>query len=531
MNPKDAKRQLAKMRGAFRARMEGAQAISVWKAFSGRIGAVLSGGGARGAYEAGVLLAFQDSQLPTHIITATSIGSINAASYAAHSDDLVGNAEPQVESWFALTPLSVGVEWTRYLWMLIGLVSAAAGFGNLVLYALEVKGFSIHLHTQALTWFSLGLAGAAVLLFHDSLPYLFYVIRNSLGQGSWKPEPLKIALSLVANFVVAFFLVQVIRSLHLHSRLLEVVRVNPVPAALVAGGLGLLEGLRRLYRTRVSLFAHRLLRLPLGIGLFANFERTRLLRNRIPAERLHASPIHLLFTATDLDIGTARLFSNHSPEEIAAALGANPDFVAREITLAEDTIVAVVASSALPMVFEPVRITGHLYTDGGVTGNQPIRPAIRLGADVLFLVLTQAPGGGTTEIKTFLDSGLRALEILMAQNLLADLKTMASVNTFCEQAAAGRGLPPEQVECEVSGKRYRYVKTFTICPRPPLNAGRLDFTPEEIVPAVLQGYRDAGAEIENFLNYARVARFGSSRQVISFAPEHVANDSKGPNIL
>lgn len=531
MTPKDARRLLAEARAAFRARMEGAGAFGIWKTFSGRVGAVLSGGGARGAYEAGVLLAFQDAQVPTHIITATSIGSINAASYAAHSDGLVGNAESQVESWFALTPLSVGVEWTRYLWMLIGLISAAVGFGNLIRYVLEVNGFSIHLHTQALTWFSLGLAGTAVLLFHDNLPYLFYVIRNAFGQGSWKPDPPKIALSVLANLVVLFFLVNIIGSLHLHSRLLEVVRSHPVVAALVAVGLGFLEGLRRLYRTRVSLIAHRLLRLPLRIGLFANFERTRLLRDRIPAERLHTSPIHLLFTATDLDTGTAHLFSNHSPDEIATALGANSDFVVREITLAEDTIVAVVASSALPMVFEPVRIAGHLYTDGGVTGNQPIRPAIHLGADVLFLVLTQAPGEGTTEIKTFLDSGLRALEILMAQNLLADLKTMASVNTFCEQAAARRSLPPEQVECEVGGKRYRYVKTFTICPRPPLNAGRLDFTPEEIVPAVLQGYSDAGAEIENFLNYARVARFGSSRQVISFAPKHVANGSKCPNIL
>ena len=61
--------------------------------FHSRVGVVLSGGGAKGAYEAGVLMAFADAEVPTHIITATSIGSINAASYAGDCNGCVGNAE------------------------------------------------------------------------------------------------------------------------------------------------------------------------------------------------------------------------------------------------------------------------------------------------------------------------------------------------------------------------------------------------------------------------------------------------------
>src|ERR1700681_3625937 len=68
-------------------------------AFSSRVGVVLSGGGARGSYEAGVLMAFQDAEIPTQIVTATSIGSINAASFAAHAKGEVGNAESLVHSW------------------------------------------------------------------------------------------------------------------------------------------------------------------------------------------------------------------------------------------------------------------------------------------------------------------------------------------------------------------------------------------------------------------------------------------------
>src|SRR5438309_12096029 len=79
-------------------------------AFSSRVGVVLSGGGARGAYEAGVLMAFQDAQVPTHIIAATSVGSINAASYAAHAEGFVGRAEPLVDAWLELTPATLGID-------------------------------------------------------------------------------------------------------------------------------------------------------------------------------------------------------------------------------------------------------------------------------------------------------------------------------------------------------------------------------------------------------------------------------------
>src|ERR1700687_3646739 len=160
----DLKTELKEERTAFRARMEKAGAEGVWEKFQGRIAVALSGGGARGAYEAGVLLAFQDARLPTHILTATSVGSINAAGYAANSDALVGNAEPVIEAWLGATPTALGIEWTRYAWVLGGLIAASAGFGNLLGDLLTRHGFSLNLPRPALTWFSLGIAGIAVML-------------------------------------------------------------------------------------------------------------------------------------------------------------------------------------------------------------------------------------------------------------------------------------------------------------------------------------------------------------------------------
>src|SRR5579864_8881355 len=121
----DSKGLLEQTRAEFRGRLQRRTQASGWPLahFPGRIAVVLSGGGARGAYEAGALLAFQDAAVPTHILAATSVGSVNAASYAAHSSTFVGNAESLVESWSQVTPPAMGIDWSRYILMLAGFVA------------------------------------------------------------------------------------------------------------------------------------------------------------------------------------------------------------------------------------------------------------------------------------------------------------------------------------------------------------------------------------------------------------------------
>src|SRR5262252_863246 len=131
---------------ALRDRFPKAAALKRPAAFSSRVGVVLSGGGARGSYEAGVLMAFHDAQVPTHIVAATSVGSINAASYAAHSQGFVGDAEVLVRSWMELTPLTLGIDWSRYILLLAGLVAATAGIGNFLWEWMKEHGIFLHAH-------------------------------------------------------------------------------------------------------------------------------------------------------------------------------------------------------------------------------------------------------------------------------------------------------------------------------------------------------------------------------------------------
>ena len=496
--------------------MEKAGAAGVWEAFPGRIAVALSGGGARGAYEAGALLAFQDARLPTHILTATSVGSINAAGYAAHSDTLVGNAEPAVQAWLGVTSTAVGIEWTRYAWVLGGLIAASAGFGNFLSGVMAERGFSLNLPRPSLTWFSLGVAGIVVLLLYDRLSYLGFLLRGMFSHRSWSIDVRKALLSLFANLVVWGFLVGVLHSVHFITRFLALLEIYPRIAAGLAGLVALVIVLQRWWRVGLSNVLHRVLRLPLRPGLFPNFERGRFLRERLSHEQLLASPMRVIFTVTDLETGTPRFFSNTPPAMLAADPGADPAFIAEHVSLPDDLISAVVASSALPLAYEPMRIGGRLYADGGLCTNQPLLPAMRLGADVVFLVMMDAQSSRRTNLDTFLDVGLCALDILMRQNLMSDLRLAASLNEACERAADQLGLKPEEVEITLGRRRYRYVKAIAICPPESLPGAALDFSPVITHAAILQGYRDASGQLASFLVYAREAKFRSPRQVLEW---------------
>ncbi|MCJ0763838.1 patatin-like phospholipase family protein [Variovorax terrae] len=59
-----------------------------------------------------------------------------------------------------------------------------------------------------------------------------------------------------------------------------------------------------------------------------------------------------------------------------------------------DTGTAVRASSAVPAVFQPVKISGHEYVDGGLVSPVPVRFARQMGAELVIAVdISSAPEG------------------------------------------------------------------------------------------------------------------------------------------
>ena len=489
--------------------------------FTSRIGVVLSGGGARGSYEAGVLMAFHDAQVPTHIVAATSVGSINAASYAAHSQGLVGDAEVLVRSWMELTPLTLGIDWSRYILLLAGLVAATAGIGNFLWEWMKEHGIFLHAHHPKIGWVSLSAAGIAILLFSDELPYAGYMLLNLFRGRRWEPDKRKAWISLGANILVWGFVILFLNTTHIHLPIRGYDYFEFTAGPLVIAVLLLFWLAWRLLRGPLNTLSHNFLRLPLRTGLFANFDRLKFLRARLPEDGLRKSAIHVIMTATDLQGGSARFFSNVPPEELLRDPDVQRDFVLQDVECPRDLVLAMVASSAYTFAYEAVPMEGRLWTDGGVVTNQPIRPALRMGADVLFLVMLEplgrddAPG----EVKTFLDVGIHAVDILITKNLKADLAMLNNVNRLCSIYANEVGVKPEQVELEIGNQHYGYVKAFTIAPEKPLPALAMDFDAEIISPVIVQGYRDGCKVLKEFLTYESARPPRESRRVVRLSAE------------
>ncbi len=110
-----------------------------------------------------------------------------------------------------------------------------------------------------------------------------------------------------------------------------------------------------------------------GRGLIVGEALAQFIRESTGGRQIDQMRIPLGVVATDLDSGKSILFRHG------------------------DTGTAVRASSAVPALFQPVRINGREYVDGGLTSPVPVRAARDMGADVVIAVdISQLPDGGDT---------------------------------------------------------------------------------------------------------------------------------------
>lgn len=134
------------------------------------------------------------------------------------------------------------------------------------------------------------------------------------------------------------------------------------------------EGARRLADVWRSLRRKDVFPLTLPAGLTALlFGRDHLIeatalralvRRSLDLRRIEAARIPLHIVATDVLSGAEILLSSGDLDE------------------------ALVASTAIPVVFSPVEIGGHRLVDGSVSSNTPIASAIRLGAERIVVLPT-----------------------------------------------------------------------------------------------------------------------------------------------
>ena len=110
-----------------------------------------------------------------------------------------------------------------------------------------------------------------------------------------------------------------------------------------------------------------------GRGLIRGEGLARYVREQTGGRHIEQMRIPLGIVATDLDSGQGILFQ------------------------AGDAGVAVRASSAVPAVFQPVRIGAREYVDGGLVAPVPVRYARQMGAELVIAVdISAAPDGAAT---------------------------------------------------------------------------------------------------------------------------------------
>jgi len=131
-----------------------------------------------------------------------------------------------------------------------------------------------------------------------------------------------------------------------------------------------------------------------GRGLIRGEALAKYVRDQTGNKAMEQMPLPLGVVATDLDSGSAILFQRG------------------------DVGVAVRASSAVPSVFQPVKIGTHEYVDGGLVSPVPVRFARQMGADVVIAVdISEDPTGAASGdalrilLKTFSIMG-RSINVL-----------------------------------------------------------------------------------------------------------------------
>ena len=108
-------------------------------------------------------------------------------------------------------------------------------------------------------------------------------------------------------------------------------------------------------------------------GMLRGEAFARYVSTQVNGRAIEAMPMSLGIVATDLNSGQGVLFQRG------------------------DTAAAVRASSAVPALFQPVKIAGREYVDGGLVSPVPVRYARQMGAEVVIAVdISAVPEGNAT---------------------------------------------------------------------------------------------------------------------------------------
>ena len=186
----------------------------------------------------------------------------------------------------------------------------------------------------------------------------------------------------------------VFRPRELRGKMLKAA-ISATRNGLIAGALKQLETLNSIYETD-----------PLSQTL------SKILKPA--AAKFKASPISLAISSTNLTERGTEIFYKVPPGRNVSAMNLPAGWKAIDDT--DVLIQALMGTTALPLLFPPME--GHF--DGGVLLNQPISPALTLGATTLYVFLPTSQRLGTT--RNLLEIGSALLTTWLAASLTSQIE-------------------------------------------------------------------------------------------------------------
>jgi predicted acylesterase/phospholipase RssA len=410
-----------------------------------RIALVLSGGGALGAYEVGVLKVLETAGIRPAILAGVSVGAVNAVLWLANGF----RTEPLERVWATLRASSIGMRWITLMVRALGaFVATLAGVQILLTVAGSPElspGMLFHPPDPVRP----GVA-AAVL---DVLAWLLVAMLGVfIIRGSRSAEDLLARLSPARDPHRLHrwygWMLALGTAAHLVTWVTGIVWPHRFSASLLLVG-ALVWAANRPGRTgdRTRRLFLRFLPETGGRGLWGSHARRRVIQ-RVVAEgdpgALVGAGTHLIISACAIGSGQMGYFVNW-PEPSAAFRGRIAASVGEVIPLRtpEEVIEAAVASSAIPVVFEPVRVGVREFVDGGVFANQPLHAVLADDADAIIVVLVSPSSGPPTSPRepNLLELAARLLGIANWRDLQTELRGLPAGWGAATPSAAGAARP------------------------------------------------------------------------------------------
>ena len=443
-----------------------------------RIALVLSGGGALGAYEIGVLRVLETLNLVPSLVVGVSIGAINAVAWLVAGRD----AGPIENVWRTSSSEKLGVQWVSLALRVAGTFIAMMALLQTVLTLIGSDEFSgAHLfwrhqnpawdllssQLDFFFWFGATVFGGFAVFFARRIAA--WLDRHA---NSGRPEKARKRLLIVTGAAVGVHAVVGFMGWPWpHNFSAAVVILLAVAwTASAPGNLG------RWSRN----LALGLMPDTGGRGLWSGRARRRILEGIVAdgdPRAIWGSGTTLVVSALAVDRGLVTHFVSW-PEVDEAFERRIHDELGEVVHLKDpaDVVAAAIASSAIPGIFQPERVGGREFVDAGGFTNQPLHVAIARDVDAVLVVLLSpsSPPDLASPPADVVALGSRLLELANWRDLQTEL----------------RHLPPGW-SLEGSPARVCVVE-----PPAPLPASPLQFDPARAAELIEAGRRDAWAALE-----------------------------------